>query len=65
MKPDPASLAGQIAELKRERALRANVYPKLIQAGRLDFGTAQRQTQALDAAIATLTALAGRQPQDH
>jgi hypothetical protein len=66
MKHDPASLAGQITELKRERALRANVYPKLIAAGRLDPSAAQRQTQALDAAIATLVALAeGQQSQDH
>lgn len=57
-RPEPQSLAGQIAELKRERAMRTNVYPKLIASGRLQPEAASRQNASLDAAIQTLVRLA-------
>lgn len=47
------SLAAQIAELKRERSLRARVCPVLIGKGTLKQAAADYQTKALDAAIAT------------
>jgi len=53
----PPSLASQIAELKRERAMRARVYPMLIAKGTLKQRNADHQNVALDAAIATLERL--------
>ena len=50
------SLDEQIAEVNRELALRANVYPKMIEAGRLTKQKAERQTLLLRAALGTLMA---------
>lgn len=60
-RPAPESLAGQIAELKRESAMRRQVYPRMIDAGRLKFDQAAHQVKALDAAIETLIRLAQRE----
>jgi len=51
------SLAAQIAELKRERAMRSRVYPMLVAKGTLKQKNADYQNVALDAAIATLERL--------
>jgi hypothetical protein len=64
-RPAPESLQGQIAELKRESAMRRNVYPRLIDSGRLKFDQAAWQTKALDAAIETLIRLAEREGGEH
>jgi hypothetical protein len=64
-RPAPESLQGQIAELKRERAMRTNVYPRLIDSGRLTVALAARQNTALDAAIETLIRLAEREGGQH
>jgi len=53
----PASLQAQLAELKRERSMRAKVYPHLIASGKLDRNTADYQTRGLDGAIVTLERL--------
>lgn len=60
-RPAPETLAGQIAELKRESAMRRQVYPRLIESGRLNLNQAARQVQALDAAIETLIRVAERE----
>lgn len=53
----PPSLAAQIAELKRERQMRARVYPTLIAKGTLKQKNADYQNVAMDAAISTLERL--------
>ena len=64
-RPAPESLQGQIAELKRERAMRINVYPRLIDQGKLMPQQAHRQQAALDAAIETLIRVAEREGGEH
>jgi len=64
-RPAPESLQGQIAELKRERSMRVNVYPRLIEQGKLKPEQAHRQQAALDAAIETLIRLAEREGGEH
>lgn len=54
---DDVSLDAQIAELKRERAMRAQVYPRWINSGSLKPSTALRRQHALDAAIESLEQL--------
>jgi hypothetical protein len=44
----------QIAELRRELAMRQNVYPKLISLGKLKASEAQLCTERMEAALATL-----------
>lgn len=56
------SISQQIAELKRERQMRAQVYPKLIASGKLRRQNAEFQSACLDAAIATLERLATQEP---
>lgn len=51
---DHVSIADQIAELKRERSIREQVYPRWIANGTLKAGLAMRRNAALDAAIRTL-----------
>ena len=59
----PPSFSVQYAELKREKAMRARVYPHWIATGKLKKEVADYQNRALDAAIATLESLAlGRNP---
>jgi len=53
----PPSLAAQIAELKREKAMRARVYPFWVQSRKLKQHDADRQQQCLQAAIGTLEAV--------
>ena len=48
------SVADQIAELRREVAMRRNVYPKRVVAGAMTQGDADRKMAVLEAAIATL-----------
>lgn len=48
------SLADQIAELRREVAMRRNVYPKRIGGGAMTQDDADRKIGAIEAAIATL-----------
>jgi hypothetical protein len=54
----PASLAVQLAELKREKAMRAGVYPAWVQNRKLTQRAADYQMNGLDGAIATLERLA-------
>jgi sirohydrochlorin ferrochelatase len=54
--PDP-SLPAQLAELKRERKMRARVYPHLVSSGKLTQKAADYQNQCLDAAIRTIERL--------
>ncbi|HEX7741396.1 MAG TPA: hypothetical protein VF442_02990 [Sphingobium sp.] len=48
------SLAAQIAELKREKAMRSRVYPFWVRSRKMRQSDADYQTLCLDAAIATL-----------
>lgn len=50
-------LIEQIAELKRELAMRTGAYPKFIAAGRLTPAMAERQMARMTAALHTLMAL--------
>lgn len=47
-------LAEQIAELKREAALRVNVYPSFVARGRMTEQEAEKYKARLSAAITTL-----------
>ena len=53
----PPSLAAQLAELKRERRMRDQVYPHLIANRKLDRDKAEHNNRGLDGAIATLETL--------
>ena len=53
----PASLALQLAELKRERKMRTQVYPHLIASRKLTTEKAAYNNNGLDGAIATLERL--------
>ena len=53
----PASLSGQLNELRRERKMRERVYPLLIAKRTLQERDALFQNNALDGAIATLARL--------
>jgi len=48
------SIAGQIAEVVREIALRKNVYPRSVAAGKLRQGEADLCMQRIEAVLATL-----------
>ena len=48
------SIAGQIAEVTRELALRRNTYPRLIAAGKLRQSEAELCTARMEAVLATL-----------
>ncbi len=54
------SLQDQIREVGRELGMRRNVYPKWVAAGRMTQAQADKQLGAMDAAYATLKALAER-----
>jgi hypothetical protein len=54
---DSVSLDGQLDELRRERKIREQVYPRWIANGTLKPGLAMRRNAALDAAIKTLEQL--------
>jgi hypothetical protein len=44
----------QIAEVKRELALRTNTYPRLIEAGKMHWQAAEQFTARMQAVLATL-----------
>jgi hypothetical protein len=48
------SIHHQIAEVRRELAMRQNVYPKLISRGKLKTGEAQLCTMRMEAVLVTL-----------
>lgn len=52
--PMPVPLTEQIAEVKRELALRENVYPTFVARGRMTALEAERHTVRLTAALHTL-----------
>jgi hypothetical protein len=52
--PETITIDAQISELKREIALRKNVYRKWVDAGRLKQETADHQIAAMTAALHTL-----------
>lgn len=52
--PKKVPIAGQIAEVRRELALRANVYPGLIARGKLRDTDAELCTRRMEAVLATL-----------
>lgn len=54
-------LAAQIAEIRRELDLRASVYPRWIQSGKLKEHIANRQIAAMEAVLATLQNVRARQ----
>lgn len=51
------TLTEQIAELKREVAIRENVYPRWVQSGKLKQADADKQIGRMKAALHTLIAL--------
>jgi len=53
----PASLPAQLAELKREKKMRAGVYAHWIASGKIKREVADYQTNALDGAIRTIETL--------
>jgi len=50
-------LQDQLAELKRERNMRAKVYPNWVRTNRLKAEEVKEQTDRLNAAIATIEGL--------
>lgn len=52
--PETTTIEQQIAELRRERAMRRTVYPRLITQGRMTEADAIERCERLDAAIKTL-----------
>lgn len=48
------SLQGQITEVEREIKLRENVYPRLVQTGKMKSGEADYHTSAMCSVLATL-----------
>lgn len=59
--PEP-SLPAQLAELKRERQMRARVYPHLVSSRKMTQHAADYQNQCLDAAIKTVERLVMDKP---
>ena len=57
------TLTEQLAEARRELALRRRLYPDFIKRGTLDMTTAHSQLQAMVAIVATLERLAAEQGQ--
>ena len=57
------TLAEQIAEARRELALRRKLYPAWVKRGKLDMTTAYYQLQAMEAIVRTLEKLAVEQRQ--
>jgi len=57
------TLEEQIAEARRELALRRKCYPQWIQSGKLDMTTAHYQLQAMEAIVKTLMRLDAAQRQ--
>jgi hypothetical protein len=57
------TLAEQIAEAKRELALRKQCYPQWIKSGKLDAGTAHYQIETQHAIVRSLMRLAGDEQQ--
>lgn len=55
--PARATLAEQIAEVKRELAMRKRVYPAMVRSERLGISEATRRTTRLEAALHTLEGL--------
>jgi hypothetical protein len=57
----PPSLSIQLLELKREKKMRAGVYPHWVTTGKIKQSVADYQCNALDGAIATLERLVAAQ----
>jgi hypothetical protein len=53
----PPTLGEQIAEIEREIALRARVYPRMLETGKLSATAARRQMRCLRAVLQTLVKL--------
>jgi hypothetical protein len=53
----PVPLALQIAEVEREIAMRANVYPKLVRTGKMRQGEADEHIRRMRGVLATLRRL--------
>jgi len=51
------TLTEQLAEARRELALRRKCYPQWVQSGKLDVGEAHDQLQAMEAIVQTLQKL--------
>lgn len=51
---DRVDLAGQIAEVRRELALRRSVYPRLVGSGKMRQGEADLSLRRMEAVLATL-----------
>jgi len=61
--PQPtATLAEQIAEIRRELRQRARVYPRLVEREQMSQDAANRQTRIMTAALATLEACQAGHP---
>lgn len=48
------NLAGQIATVERELAIRRSVYPRWVEAGRMKAEAATRELEAMEAVLGTL-----------
>lgn len=59
---EPVSLADQIRCLKREIALRKNVYPKWVSNGKMRQGEADHEIATMTAALHTIMKLNGETP---
>ena len=57
------TLTEQIAEARRELALRRKCYPQWVKSGKLDVGEAHDQLQAMEAIVTTLMRLDAEQRQ--
>jgi hypothetical protein len=57
------TLEEQIAEARRELALRRKCYPQWVKSGKLDMATAHYQLQAMEAIVKTLMRLDAEQRQ--
>jgi len=55
------SLADQIAELKRELALRRRVYPRWVENGKLSYEMSTHRMGAMQAAVETLEKLQAKE----
>jgi cytochrome c556 len=60
----PYSIDEQIAAVKREIALRKQVYKRQVESGRLSEGKADYEIGAMEAVLATLEEVARRKPEE-
>lgn len=54
--PEPITLEQQLASVRRELAMRKNVYPKWVKAGRMKQEVADHEIAAMQAVHDTITA---------